>query len=519
MSRVENTEIEHWLKEGLEKGYSLVHLKKILAHHGFEDESEKVVDIYLDMIKAKQEVKKTFSPWLVLIALVFGTILVGLDRTVVNLALPTIIKFFGVTLSTAGWVASVYILTSAIFVPIFGKLGGRYGHRKIFSIGFISFIIMSVAAGFAWNISSLIIFRAIQGIGGAAIYPTAMSLIAKSFRDKKARAQALGIWSAVVASSVAIGPLVGGPLIDSFSWRSAFFVNVPIGIIGIIMLYIFVPKDMPEEIGKFDFLGAVWLGLSITSLVLVLDKGIGWGWLSLYSTLAYISFFLFGAIFLINEIKVSNPVIDLNLFKNRILSSVLVTTLISQGMFTGSLLSLSLFAQKILGYTATKTGYIFLPMVAGFIVFAPLGAKISHKISPRLTIAIGLFISAIGAYLLSGVTSSTTFVGMLPAFILMGSGLGLGMAPITTAATSCVPHSEVGVASGLLNLTRNISGVFGIALITTLLSLGYSFKVLFIITAIFIFVGAIVALLIKESKKDYEGQETSEIEVPAIIEG
>lgn len=462
--------------------------------------------------------KKVFSPWWMLVALVFGTILIGLDRTVVNLAVPGIINFFGVSLSTAAWVASVYILANAIFVPIFGKLGGRYGHKKIFLIGFLSFIIISLLAGISWSIGSLIFFRALQGVAGAAIYPSAMSLIAKNFKDKRSRAQALGLWSAMVASSVALGPLIGGPLIDAFSWRSVFFLNFPVGIVGLFMVLSFVPKDFPEEIGKFDYLGAIILGITISSLVLVMDKGLDWGWTSWQSLVLYSIFAMSFILFLFIENKVSNPVVDLKLFKNQTLSSSLITTLVSQGMFTGILLIISLFAQQHLGFTATKAGYIFLPLILGFTILSPLGARLSHRIGPKWAIALGLTVSAVSVYSMSGLNDTTTLFQILLPLVFMGSGLGLGMAPITTAVTSSVPHYEVGVASGLLNLCRNLSGVLGIAILSTLLTAGLSYSSLFILSAFLIFIGAVTALFIRESKEDYEGvDKTKEPNKPIVI--
>ncbi len=460
---------------------------------------------------------KPYSLWLMLVALVFGTILIGLDRTVVNLAIPDIITFFNVTLSTAAWVASIYILANAIFVPIFGKIGGRYGHKKIFLLGFLSFIATSILAGISWNIGSLITFRALQGAAGAAIYPSAMSLITKNFKDRRARAQALGLWSAMVTASIALGPLIGGPLIDKFSWRSVFFLNLPVGIVGLFMIIFFVPKDFPEEIGKFDYFGAIILGITISSLVLVMDKGLSWGWVSPQSIVLYLLFIFSLTLFFIIEHKVSNPIIDLKLFKIQTLSSSLITTILSQGMFTGILLVISLFAQQSLGFSATKSGYIFFPLILGFTLLSPLGARLSYKIGPRLTIAIGIVISSISIYSLSGLNDSTTLFQMILPLIFMGSGLGLGMAPLTTAVTSSVEHHQVGVASGLLNLCRNLSGVLGIAILSTLLSAGFSYKVLFIFSSLLTFIGAIASLFILESKKDYTGIDRTE-DKPVIID-
>ena len=167
----------------------------------------------------RQMHRLTGHPWLVLATVMLGTLLIGLDRTVVNLAVPKVISDFGISVSTAAWIATAYIISNAVFVPVFGKLGDLFGNRVIYLWSFVGFVAVSVLTGLSWNFTALIVFRTLQGLVGAAIYPTAMSLIAKSFMEPKARAQALGIWSSSFAVSAVIGPLLGGYLIDNFSWK------------------------------------------------------------------------------------------------------------------------------------------------------------------------------------------------------------------------------------------------------------------------------------------------------------
>ena len=173
--------------------------------------------------------------WMILITVIVGTFLGRLDQTIVNLALPKIISDYRITVTSAGWIATAYILANAIFVPIWGKLGDTIGRKKVYLWGFAIFIFGSVLAGFAWNLSSLIVFRVIQAIAGSADYPTAMAILAVTFPSGKERAQALGIWSSSFAAAVVFGPLIWGPLIDNFGWRSVFLINLPVGFIGIIM--------------------------------------------------------------------------------------------------------------------------------------------------------------------------------------------------------------------------------------------------------------------------------------------
>lgn len=423
-----------------------------------------------DTTEERKAHRLTGHPWLVLTTVMVGTLLIGLDRTVVNLALPKIITDFGLTVSTAAWIATAYIISNAVFVPVFGKLGDLFGNRIIYLWSFVGFIVVSMLAGLSWGFGSLIFFRVLQGLVGAAVYPTAMSLIAKSFSDPKARAQALGIWSSSFAVSAVIGPLLGGYLVDNFSWRWIFYINLPIGIAGLILTILFLPHDQPGERGTFDWFGAVLLSGAISSLVLVVDQGQDWGWLSLASVVCYIGTLVFGVLVYRWETRHTHPIIDFKFFRNPVIVSVLIVSFISFGGMMGAMLLLPVFAQTFLHYTATQSGYLFVPMALALPIFAPLGAKLASSFDARYTVSFGMALSALGLYQLIHLDPAMTSMDFVMPLVLFGAGLGLGMAPLTNAATTAVPLNEVGMSSGLLNLTRNIGGAFGIALFSTILA-------------------------------------------------
>ncbi len=423
-----------------------------------------------DATEGKKAHRLTGHPWLVLTTVMVGTLLIGLDRTVVNLALPKIITDFGITVTTAAWIATAYIISNAIFVPVFGKLGDLFGNRIIYLWSFVGFIIVSMLAGLSWGFGSLVFFRVLQGLVGAAVYPTAMSLIAKSFSDPRARAQALGIWSSSFAVSAVIGPLLGGYLVDNFSWRWIFYINLPIGIAGLIMTLLFLPHDRPGERGTFDWFGAVLLSGAISSLVLVVDRGQDWGWLSLASVLCYAGTLVFGVLVYLWETRHTHPIIDFKFFSNPVIVSVLIVSFISFGGMMGAMLLLPVFAQTFLHYTATQSGYLFVPMALALPIFAPLGARLASSFDPRYTVSFGMALSALGLYQLIHLDPTMTSFDFVMPLVLFGAGLGLGMAPLTSAATTAVPLHEVGMSSGLLNLTRNIGGAFGIAIFSTILT-------------------------------------------------
>lgn len=409
-------------------------------------------------------------PWLVLLTVMVGTLLIGLDRTVVNLAVPKIISDFGITVTTAAWIATAYIIANAVFVPVFGKLGDLFGNRVIYLWSFVGFIVMSVLSGLAWNFGSLVVFRALQGLVGAAIYPTAMSLIAKSFTDPAKRGQALGLWSSSFAISAVLGPLLGGYLIDQFSWRMIFYINLPIGIAGLVMTLAYIPHDRPLERGAFDWFGSVLLAVAISAMVLVLDQGQSWGWGSAASIASYLVAALFGWLTWRWETRHTHPIIDFKLFKNPVIVSVLAVSFISFGGMMGALFLLPVFAQQFLGFTAIQSGYLFLPMGFALPIFAPLGAKLATRFHPRYTVAFGMALGALGLYQLLHLDPAMTMSDFILPLALFGAGLGLGMAPLTNASTTAVPLHEVGMSSGLLNLTRNVGGAFGIAIFGTLLT-------------------------------------------------
>lgn len=489
------------------------------------------------------------SPWLLLATVMVGTMLIGLDRTVVNLGLPKMISDFSISVSTAGWIATSYIITNAIFVPVFGKLGDMYGNRFLYIWSFIGFIATSVLAGAAWNIESMIAFRALQGLVGAAIYPTSMSLIAKTFRNPAARAQALGIWSASFAVSAVLGPLIGGPLIDHFSWRMLFYMNLPVGIVGLLMSLAFLERDTPEDKGKFDFQGAILLAVALTALVVVLDRGREWGWVSGNSLIAYALIVVFGSVFYVWEKRVADPLVDMKFFKNPVFVSVLGVTFVTFAGMMGAMFLLPVFAQTFLGYNATQTGFIFVPMALTLLISSPIGAKLSQHFHVRWTVMVGTAISAFGIYLFSHLDPLTTMGDLVLPLVLLAFGLGLGMAPLTNAATSSVPHHEVGIASGILNLVRNLAGAIAIAVFGTILSsltesrvltLGAnahlqgseamaagpllvilkaqigSYDDVFLIASAFMFLGAILAIFLKDVKDQEKDTETKP---PVVAEG
>jgi DHA2 family multidrug resistance protein len=415
--------------------------------------------------------KKNKLQWMVLLTVIIGTFLGRLDQTIVGLATPKMIETFGITVTSAGWISTAYILANAVFVPIWGKLGDTIGRKKVYLIGFSIFIFGSVLAGFAWDLKSMIVFRVIQAIAGSADYPTAMAIIAVTFREGKERAQALGIWSASFAAAAVFGPLIGGPLIDNFGWRSVFLINLPVGIIGAIMAIRYINESKsPVKTKFFDWWGALSLGGSLSGLVLVLEKGFSWGWFSSNSMICYfVTIVLFG-LFIRIEQRVKEPIVDLKFFKiPAFVNTLLNNFVVFMGMM-GSMFLLPVFAQTFLGYSATETGLLFMPMVLAMMVSSAIGGSLTGKFESRYIIFVSTIIAALGTFMFVGVDAKSTALDLIIPLMVMAFGMGLGMAQRTNIIASVVDPHEIGVASSVLALVRNIAGAFGIAIFTTILN-------------------------------------------------
>jgi DHA2 family multidrug resistance protein len=415
--------------------------------------------------------EKSSLKWWVLTTVIVGTFLGRLDQSIVNLALPKIIDSFAITISSAGWIATAYIIANAIFVPIWGKLGDTIGRKKVYITGFVIFIIGSILAGLSWNLSSMLVFRVIQAVASSADYPTAMAIIAVTFTDAKERAQALGIWSATFAVGGIFGPLIGGPLIDTFGWRSVFFINVPVGLVGLTMALTYIKESVVAS-GKraFDWWGASALGVSLSALVLVLDQGLAWGWTSLDSILCYIAVVVFMAIFIYIEQHHPEPVMDLKFFKNALFVNTVFNNFIVFMAMMGSIFLIPIFAQTFMGLTATQAGYLFLPLAFAFMISAPIGGKLIGKVKPGYVIAGSTFIAAIGLYCFVWIDPRSTPFDIIWPLFIMAFGMGFGMAQRTNLIAVAVPTNEIGVASSILALARNIAGAFGIAIFATILN-------------------------------------------------
>ncbi|MGZ8716411.1 MAG: MFS transporter [Gaiellaceae bacterium] len=408
--------------------------------------------------------------WWTLAAVAFGLFMIMLDNTVVNVALPSIEKDLKISISELEWIVTAYALVFAALLITGGKLADMFGRRKIFVIGLAIFSLSSLACGLAPNAGFLIGARAAQGIGAALMRPATLSIITATFPPRQ-RGQAIGIWAGVSALALAIGPLVGGLIVDNIGWNWIFFVNVPIGVLGIVVsqLVIAESRDTSHE-QSIDLPGLLTSGLALFSLCYALIEGNRHGWASAEILGLFVAAAVLLAAFVVLETRQRLPLLDLSLFRiGSFVGANVVALLVSLGMF-GVFFFVSLYVQNILGYSPTKAGAIFLPMTVLIILIAPIAGKTSDRIGGRWLMGGGMTILGVSLLLYQRVGVHSTFWTLLPSMILGGIGMAMTMSPMTSVAMGSVPVDKAGVGSGVLNSFRQIGGALGIALMGAILA-------------------------------------------------
>ncbi|HZD86937.1 MAG TPA: MFS transporter [Gaiellaceae bacterium] len=408
--------------------------------------------------------------WWTLAAVAFGLFMIMLDNTVVNVALPAIEKDLRISISELEWIVTAYALTFAAFLITGGKLGDLYGRRRLFVVGLLIFTLSSLACGLAPSAGFPIGARAVQGVGAAMMNPATLSIITATFPPKQ-RGQAIGIWAGVSALALAIGPLVGGLIVENVNWNWIFFVNVPVGAAGLVASQIFIreSRDTSHE-QSLDLPGLATSALGLFALSYALIEGNGKGWTSP----EIIAFFLAAAILLVGFVLLEHhqrlPMLDLSLFKIGAFSGAnTVAMLVSLGMF-GVFFFVSLYIQNILRYSPTQAGAMFLPMTMLIIVVAPVAGRLSDRIGSRWLMGTGMMVVGVSLLLYQRVTVHSDFWTLLPAMVLGGVGMAMTMSPMTSAAMGAVPVDKAGVGSGVLNSFRQVGGSLGIALMGAILA-------------------------------------------------
>lgn len=408
--------------------------------------------------------------WWTLGAMCFALFMVMLDNTVTNVALPSIQRDFGASLSALEWVINGYTLAFAVLLVTGGRLGDIFGRRKVFLIGVVVFAVSSATIGFAPTEGWLVAFRVVQGVGAALMMPGTLSIISNAFPPEE-RGKAIGTWAGVSAIALALGPVLGGWLTEEVSWRAIFFLNLPVAALAVVVTLFAAEESRDETVSrKVDFPGIAAITVGIGALVLALVEGNAWGWTSA-GILGLLAASIAGLVgFVLIERRSPAPIVDFEFFRSRsFLGANIVAFAVSFAMFA-MFFFLALYMQNILGYGPLDAGIRFLPSTLVVIVMGPIAGRLADRIGPKPLMVSGLLVIALSLLMQSRIGVDTTFSTLLVPFVLMGLGMGLVMSPMTTAAMNAVDRTKAGVASGTLSMSRMVGGTFGVAALGALVA-------------------------------------------------
>lgn len=405
--------------------------------------------------------------WFVMAALGMATLLETIDVSVVNLALPTLVRVFNVDLTVIQWVILVFVLTQATLMLLVGRLGDLVGKKRVLLWGVIIAAIGSLLCGLAPSIGWLIGFRAIQAAGTAMALALVLATATEAFPQAE-RGKALGIIAGLVSVGIIVGPLLGGVLIDLLSWRWVFWVNVPIALIALPVIWRYLPDGEPAEQIKFDLFGAVAFFVSLLALLLATTYGqnTGYGQPIILTLFAVSAIFL--ALFIWIELRTAQPVVDMSLFGNELYSGNLILRFISFIIYVGISLLLPFYLQDIQGYDARTAGLLLTVVPIGFGIMGPVGGMLADRFGYNILMIVGLFLMLGGAILMAGLTVESSPLDFALRVALIGIGMGTFQPANNSLIFNTVPAEHRGMTSGLISVVRTIGRSAGIAIITAI---------------------------------------------------
>jgi EmrB/QacA subfamily drug resistance transporter len=407
--------------------------------------------------------------WLALALLVAVQFMVVLDIAIVNVALPSIQTDLGFSQENLQWVISAYALFFGGVLLLGGRLADLLGRRRLFIAGLILFSISSLLAGLAWSEASLIGARALQGLGAAVITPAALSILTTTFAEGKERNIALGAWGGVGAFGAVAGVLLGGVLTDALSWEWIFFVNVPVGAIGLALTPLLLTESRDLTAKSFDIPGAALVTGGLVALVFAITQANDYGWASAATIGVFSLSAVLLAAFLVWETRVSDPLMTFSIFRLRTLTGANVAGFILGTATFSMFLMLTLYMQQVLGYSAMKTGVAYLAVAGTAIFWSFLAANLVTRIGVKPVLVAGMaFLTAGVAYFTQVSVGGSYLADLLPGFLLISVGLGFSFVPISIAALAGVQPHEAGLASGLINTSQQIGGALGVAILATI---------------------------------------------------
>jgi EmrB/QacA subfamily drug resistance transporter len=392
-------------------------------------------------------------------------VIVGLDNTIVNVALPSIQRELHASVSGLQWVISGYTMVLASFLVLAGSTGDRLGRRSTFQAGLATFTVGSLLCSLAPSLGWLVAFRMVQAVGGSMLNPVAMSIIVNTFTDRAERARAIGVWGAAIGVSLALGPVVGGLLIASVGWRGIFWVNIPVGVAAIVLTAVFVPESKAPHPRRLDPLGQVLVIVILASLVYGIIEGPHHGWGSPEIIGCFALFAVALSALLWYEPRRDEPLLDLRFFRSAPFSGATLIAISAFAALGGFLFLNTLYLQDVRGYTALHAGLLTLPLAAVTVFFAPLSGRIISRRGPRLPLLAAGICLTVGAVMLTRLSAGTPVGWLLASYVVFGTGFGLVNAPITNTAVSGMPRTQAGVAAAIASTSRQVGQSLGVAVV------------------------------------------------------
>ncbi|GAA3577433.1 MFS transporter [Kribbella ginsengisoli] len=407
---------------------------------------------------------------LVLAICCLSLFIVGLDSTVVNLALPSIRSELNASVSKLQWTIDAYTLVIASLLMLSGSTADRIGRRRTFQAGLVLFGLGSLACGFAPTVGLLIAFRMLQAIGGSMLNPVAMSIITNTFTDPRERAQAIGVWGGVVGLSMSVGPVVGGALVDSAGWRFIFFVNVPVVLVALLLTAFFVPESRAAVARRLDPVGQSLVILFLVGLTYGIIEGRSAGWGSPLIISCFVVVVLSMLALVLYERRREQPLLDPRFFRSAPFSGATLIAVAGFAALSGFLFLNSLYLQEVRGFTALHAGLLTLPMAAMTVIFAPVSGWLVGNRGPRLPLVVAGTMLALSGLILAQLTATTAVPLLLLGYLIFGLGFGMLNSPITNAAVSGMPRSQAGVAAAIASTSRQVGASLGVAIVGTVLT-------------------------------------------------
>jgi EmrB/QacA subfamily drug resistance transporter len=409
------------------------------------------------------------NPWLTLVSVALGVIMVGIDGSVVAVANPYIGKDLHASLADLQWVTNAYLLVIAVTLILGGKLGDHFGRRRVFLIGVIGFSLTSVAIGLAGTIDAVIALRGVQGAFGALLLPNTLALLKAAFPPEELN-RAVGIWVSASATATAAGPIVGGFFVEHISWQSVFFINLPIGAIALLVGALVLNETKESVREPFDIPGVLTLALGLLAIVYGLVNAQSWGWSST-STLGLIcAGLVLLAAFVAVERVVRHPLVPLAIFRVRAVSVSTVIVLLDFFALFGVLFFISLYLQSVHGFSPVGAGLRLLPLTIAFAVAGPIGARLVNRFGPWLPITSGLLASSVAIFSFTTLQVDSSYIHLWPPFVLLGLGIGLVVTSATDAIVGDISEDEAGVAGGIQTTSIQLGGVLGTAVCGSILA-------------------------------------------------